>query len=187
LAVSIATTAWRSATGATASAQATTASALATTLTATGAALTTALTRTGASLTAAGATLAATWAARRACLFQDFHLLRGEDLGQLFLHFLFQIGDLLLLIVGQVHLLLGKPRDHVNAAAGRPARGTAGSRAARRAAAILLRRRGWGVRLVIGAGPSDQRQTAENGHCQQEHRDTPHYGLLAAKGGGKVR
>jgi hypothetical protein len=46
---------------------------------------------------------------------QGFHLIGRQDLGQLVLGFFFQISDLLFLVVGQIHFLLGKARDEMKA------------------------------------------------------------------------
>jgi hypothetical protein len=58
-------------------------------------------------------TTAALAGSRRTGRAQNLHLIGGENLRELGLGLFFQIGDLLLLIVGQLHLLFGKARDQM--------------------------------------------------------------------------
>jgi hypothetical protein len=62
-----------------------------------------------------------TWRAGR---FKNLHLCGRQNLGELCFGFLFQLLDLLLLIVGEVEFLLGKPRNQMKAGRRRPAAGT---------------------------------------------------------------
>jgi hypothetical protein len=111
------------------------------------------LVATRAALATTGATLAAIWAttgtaawataARGAGFLEGFHLLRRQDLFQLSLGLLFELGDLRFLFIRQAEFLLGKSGNQVKPAA-RPAapfpttRPTTVRTSASRTAAVLF-------------------------------------------------
>jgi hypothetical protein len=132
---------------------------------------------------AAGSTLTAL---RRPGVFEDFHLLGREDLGEPILHFPFEIGDLLALVVGEVELVFSEAWDEVSAAATGAARATtaaAGPAAATRspcaAAGILPCAGAFGV--VSGHRSASQHRPGQ-GERQRQFHEAVHRGLLLPPG-----
>jgi hypothetical protein len=81
------------------------------------AALTLAATTAGAlTLTLSSTWTARTAATRRARFFERLHLFGSEDPGELGFHFLLEVGDLLLLVVGEIEFVLHERRNQVHAA-----------------------------------------------------------------------
>jgi hypothetical protein len=78
----------------------------------------TALATTLSAALAAGTALAALARTRRAGFRHDLDLLRSQDLLQLGLDLFFEIGNLLLLVLGQVQLILREARNEMEPAAG---------------------------------------------------------------------
>jgi hypothetical protein len=125
-----------------------------------------ALATTGATLAAIATTIRAT-AARGAGFLEGFHLLGRQDLFQLGLGLLFELGDLRFLFIRQAEFLLGKSGNQVKPAA-RPAapfpttRPTAVRTSASGTAAVLFCRRLIAWPVVCRS----QRDAGKNSNCQ---------------------
>jgi hypothetical protein len=114
--------------------------------------------------------LAASGAAGWARFFKGLELVGRQDLGQLCLCVGFEIGHLLLLIIGEIELFLGEARDEMEAA-GAASLSTAGATAAGAAiltTATLARGRGIACGRIIG--------TNHQGSCagEQAEREQGH-------------
>jgi hypothetical protein len=119
---------------------------------------------------------ASTGVAGRAGLLERLELLGREDPGELVFHLLFEVGDLLALVVGEIEFLFGEAGDHVDAAGRAGATGTI----ATRATTVFARRGRWAVGTIRGAGECDQRRAA-HGKRQHQQGETIHRGLLTVE------
>jgi hypothetical protein len=113
--------------------------------------------------------------------FQRLHLVGGENLRQLGLGFFFQGGNLLLLVVGQVHLRSGKGRNEMKpATAALPATLLSATLLTllattllTAATALLSRRvtaRRWPATVVLSARHRHQHTSRQQRRRQQPHR-----------------
>jgi hypothetical protein len=114
--------------------------------------------------------------AGRAGLLEGLELLGRQDPGELVLHFLFEVGDLLALVVGEIEPFFGEARNDVDAAGRAGATGTIATRTTG-SATVFTRRGRWAVGTIRGVGQCDQRR-AGYGKCQHQRGETIHRGLL---------
>jgi hypothetical protein len=110
-------------------------------------------------LTAIETTPEAAWRARRTHLVQLLHLVRRQDLLQLDPHIGFQVGQLLLLIGGQIQMFPSLRREQVESATTTGAGGRTAGTAVRRGWTLTVTRRG----TVLGVD-----ETSRGTQCQDE-------------------